>query len=366
MNDLEALADLVGGARVVGIGETAHHVGEYVTFRHRAVRFLVERLGFTTVALESGFSEGLSVRRWIDGGAGSLPEVAESGLTYRLGRAPEMQRFLAWMRAAKVDFTGLDLPGDLASMLPALDSLDRYLDGVDTYAVELVGRIRRHAAKYAGPHTLPAFAAYRAMDQADRDELTLLLAELSARFDAQKPNFVRADYPATRHELRLAVLLDQQLRAQLAGQLGTVNIRDAAMAETARQLTGKTIVLAANTHLQRIPFGPLPVLGTFLAGELGDDYLAIAVTCRGGRTPTRRRAANPAGFELVDVDLTDPAPGSVEAMLSSTFLDLRPLRAAGGPQRIRSLDTYTEMPVAQAFDLVAGLPTISPLPPGQR
>lgn len=403
LDDLEPLRDVIGSARVVGIGETAHHVREYQQLRNRLARFLVERMGFDVVAVESGFSEGLAVDRWVRGGTGELTaDLIEDGLTYRFGRSSETQRFLTWMRDRNasghtVTYTGIDLPGDLASMLPALENLERYLAGVDPDAVETLTGVRRHAEKYAGPHTIPAFAAYRAMAPADRDELTLLLAELATRFDTLRPVYVRRvgtdGYETARHELRLAGLLDQMLRAQSAsadGSMGhaVVNVRDAAMADTVlravRGGTSRIVLIAANPHLQRIPVPlgggnlELPVAGMYLADELGDDYLAVAMTCAGGRVPTRRLAPQtPRGAELVDVDLAEPVTGSVEAVLpfaehGTHVADLRPMRSAEplftgeAPQRIRSLDSYAEVPVAFAFDLVAAVPTITPLPPEER
>lgn len=391
LDDLEPLCDLIGSARVVGIGETAHHVREYQQLRNRMVQFLVERMGFGVVAVESGFSEGLSVDRWVRGGAGDLtPDLAGNGLTYGFGRSAEMRRLLTWMRDRNVRYTGVDLPGDLASMLPALDNLDRYLAAVDPDAVETLAGVRRHAEKYAGPFTIAAFAAYRAMESADRDELTLLLAELGTRFDTLRPVYVRRsgtdEFETARHELRLAGLLDQMLRAQSASADGSmahavVNVRDAAMADTVLRSAraDRVVFVAGNPHLQRIPVPlgggnlELPVAGMYLADELGDDYLAVAMTCAGGRVPTRRAAPEtPRGAEIVDVDLAEPVAGSVEAVLpfaehGTHLADLRPLRSTEDtPQRIRSLDSYAEVPVAFAFDLVAAVPTITPLPPDER
>lgn len=56
-DDLDALRDVIGSARVVGIGETAHHVREYQQLRNRLVRFLVEHMGFGVVAVESAASK---------------------------------------------------------------------------------------------------------------------------------------------------------------------------------------------------------------------------------------------------------------------------------------------------------------------
>lgn len=389
MDPLDSFRELVGSARVVGIGESAHYVREYTVLRHRMTRILVEELGFTLVTVESGFSEGLLVNRWVRGGEAAVAEVGAEGMTYRFGEYPEMQDFLAWMREVNaaggdVSYAGLDLPADLASLLPPLDSLDGYLADVDPDGGALVGQARRLAERFAARHTMPAFAAYRDMDTADRDRLTLLLAGLSARFDAMRPLYVRrtgADrFETTRHELRLAVQLDQMLRTQVeaadAGIPAVVNIRDTAMAETALRLLdrrgGRMVLLAANTHLQRVPMRldqyELPVAGVHLADALGDDYVAVALTCDGGRTPSRRPAPDaPGRVELVGVDLPAPVEGSVEAYLRARrdglhVTDLRPLRRAAGfgPQRLRVMDGYLDVPVAHAFDLVARVPTISP------
>ena len=369
LDDLEPLAAPIGDARVVAIGETAHHVREYQLVRHRLLRFLVERMGFTTLALESGFSEGLAVDAWIHGAPGEVAAVAGSGLTYRFGECAEARDLLDRLRIGKVSFAGLDLPADLASMAPALDHLDDVLAAAgDAAGRELLSQVRGRADRFASAFTMPAFAAYASMPIAERDALTLGLAGLAARLDALRPMLVAATgtraFAIVRHELRLAVALDQMLRAQLAGT--GLNVRDAAMARTVEWLleqgAGRMVIGAGNTHVQR-RHPLLPVLGAHLAALLGDGYRAIGVTCHGGVTPTRRRAPDaPAGAETVGVELAPPVAGSVETELGERLVvaDLRPMRGGPGPDRIRLLDTWAEQPVAEAFDLVLGVPRIAP------
>ncbi|WP_436533944.1 erythromycin esterase family protein [Actinoplanes sp. HUAS TT8] len=385
LDDLEPLRTLIGDARVVGIGESAHNVREYQQVRHRLVRFLTERMGFSTVALESGFSEGLAVDRWVRGDDdGEAGEVAERGLTYGFGRTAETQRLLAWLREQKnVRFAGLDLPADLGSLLPGVDGVASYLSGVDSAASSIIDQIRTYAEGWSSPYTMAAFAAYLKTPPAERDAQTILLSELAARVDAMRPLYVRrggaAGFATARHELRLAVLLDQMLRAQAAAVGGSgihaaVNVRDTAMAETARHLLAggeRLIISAANTHLQRIPISlagtfEVAVLGSHLVADLGDDYVAIALTCAGGRTPTRRPAPGTAsGVEVLTVDLAEPAPGSIEARLSpgateTRLTDIRPLRGTpDAPQRFRNLDSYIDLPVADAFDLAVLVPELT-------
>lgn len=159
------------------------------------------------------------------------------------------------------------------------------------------------------------------------------------------------------------------LRAQAAGDFA-LNVRDAAMAETVDWVRAqgheRVVVAAANTHIQRV-FPGLRVLGSHLAEQLGDDYVAIGLTAYGGATPTRRPAPDaPAGAETVTVPLDPPVPGSVEDFLGPrpAIADLRPLRGRPGPDRIRLLDSYLEVPVADAFDVVVSIPEITPTAEG--
>ncbi|MGH2599384.1 MAG: erythromycin esterase family protein, partial [Dehalococcoidia bacterium] len=57
LDDLEPLREVIGDARVVAIGESAHYVREFYLLRHRLLRFLAERRGFAVYALEAPFTE---------------------------------------------------------------------------------------------------------------------------------------------------------------------------------------------------------------------------------------------------------------------------------------------------------------------
>ncbi|MCY1139175.1 erythromycin esterase family protein [Actinoplanes sp. Pm04-4] len=355
--DWEPVLERIGDARVVAIGESAHFVREYHVLRQELIAFLHERAGFCTVAFESGFSEGLAVREWMREGVGDPPA---DGMTYRFAQCAEMSDLLRMLNERAIEYWGLDLPGDLASAGPALDHLDR-LAGAPRQTLSVV---RRHMSKFASAYTIPAFSAYREMALIDRDALTLALAELSARFDATP----RRPDPVARHELRLLVLLDQMLRAQAAAVEGMheyarLNVRDGAMARTAEWILdrtpGRLIIAAANSHIQR-RHPAFDVLGTHLAAMLGDDYVAIGVTCEGGRVATRRLAPDaPAMAETVEVELEPPVEGSIEAAMASAGVTVAdPSRF--GADKIRLLDTYAEGPVAEAFDLVACVPVSTP------
>jgi erythromycin esterase len=368
-------------------------VREFYQLRHRLHRFLTQRLGFTVYTMETGFSEGLAVDAWVRGDrpVDDLQKIADDGITYTMGRCREMRDHLTWMRAATppVRFFGLDVPGSTASALPAIEGLRRYLRHVDSDAEPVLGRLAALVGKYAGEHSLLAYTAYSGLEAAERDRITATWAELAARFDALEPEYQAATdaegYAIAKHELRLAVLLDQAMRgyaAQMVSEGGIPTVhpkvaaRDRGMAETVFWLLdrfgpdAKIIVAAHNSHIQRTPVHtpafPLSAAGHHLATRLGPEYVSIGVTCTGGRTVTHRAdPAAPGGVATVGADLAEPEEGSIEASLPARLcvVDLRPARSAGvsgAPERIRVLDRYQQAPMVDAFDLVINLPEVTP------
>jgi len=68
--DLAPLRRIVGDARLVGIGYDAHGTHNITTLHHRAVRFLVEHMGFRTVAWEESWGSGVEIDRYVQEGGG--------------------------------------------------------------------------------------------------------------------------------------------------------------------------------------------------------------------------------------------------------------------------------------------------------
>ena len=96
-SDLLLLESTIGTARVVALGEPMHGAHEPLAFRNRLFRFLVERMGFTAIALESGFTESISARSFIEGGEGDAETAARTGLSWQ-GGFPENRELIHWMR----------------------------------------------------------------------------------------------------------------------------------------------------------------------------------------------------------------------------------------------------------------------------
>jgi erythromycin esterase len=406
-SDLDFLPALVADARVVAIGESAHYSHEFYAVRHRLARYLVERLGFRAIAFESGFSEGWLVDEWICGGAPELAEVQDDGFTYLFGSCAEMGAQLSWLRDRNagrerpVHWYGIDLPGSCGSLLPALRAVEQYLGDVDPQFVPRLARLQKLASAYvvADPRcdteARRALRAYCSLPQADRDELTGLLADLTARFDGIRLDYAGrsgpAAYDVARQHLRVARQLDTWMRDSATAAAGEhpffdVNIRDASMAETVGwilQREDRLIIMAHNLHIQRTPYGlswlseagtsrPASSLGQHLSASLGRQYLVIGTTFdRGEVIGVESAASDLAGWNVKDVirQLEPATPDSVDGLLASAHpgagvLDLRHLppddaALMARPRPMRSLDQYTEVTAVSAFDALIHVPRIS-------
>ncbi len=73
--DLYPLWRIVGDARLVGVGYDAHGTHNITTLHHRVIRFLVEHMGFRTVAWEESWGAGMLVDEYVRNGGGD-PQAA--------------------------------------------------------------------------------------------------------------------------------------------------------------------------------------------------------------------------------------------------------------------------------------------------
>ncbi|WP_037311382.1 erythromycin esterase family protein [Amycolatopsis orientalis] len=370
MSDVAQLAELVGDAKIVAIGENNHHIHEFGDLCNRLLRHLVEEHGFRVVAFESGFAEGKLVDDWLRGASGDVADVGRDGFTFSLGESPEAHEMLTWLRErGDVRYFGLDLPSSAGSPVPSLDAVRAYLSTVDENAVHLVDAAIEATKGYASVSSADAPGKYAALDAATRDKATAALTRLKTHLASLRP--VYGDTAVVEHHVEGALRLDAYLAEVAAMMTGGApalqsGSRDAYMAETVRlirRLHGDTkiVVMLHNGHLQRVPFSPFPGLtapsaGTHLAAEYGDDYFALALTAvKGKTTGLKPDPAARLGFTVYEQDLDDPAEGSVEAE-GTGLVDLRARRGTTGPQSIRHAHMFNPVDVVDAFDALVCFP----------
>ncbi len=113
--DLQPLTQIVGDASIVGLGEATHGTHEFFAIKARIFEFLVEKMGFTTLAFENGWDASRQIDNYILTGNGNITSLIQTDL-YGAWRTQEVLDFIEWMRAynanpahtRKVHFVGID------------------------------------------------------------------------------------------------------------------------------------------------------------------------------------------------------------------------------------------------------------------
>ncbi|MGJ7905468.1 erythromycin esterase family protein [Actinopolyspora sp. H202] len=363
--DLEVLRDIIGQARVVFLGESAHFTYEFNRVRDRVLRFLVRELGFSAFVLESGLPEGITVDRWVRGGPGRLADIAREGITYDFGRCVEMHEQLSWMRRwnaeheRQVGFHGMDVPGWCASPGPGVAAcLERLPTEPGDRELLLAADLGSRTAlppEAVGAPSVPAGLA---------DAITELVGRADAAGDALAGQCARG-------ASRVVEFLEHGLYPGTGR-----NLRNEVMAENLeRILEGEQRILVAghNVHLQRAPsFDGTVSIGGLLAPSLNDDLVVIGGTHAFGHLPDLDPTAPPnQRYVAAGPEPPPPPRDTLEAVLDTAGHSVHLADLHRVPERVLAAVTTTraqtpqqtlsmELAPREAFDAVCHVHTIHP------
>ena len=143
LEDTEAFGarfDRFGRARVVLLGEATHGTSEFYRARAAITRRLVERHGFTIVALEADWPDAARLDRWVRGRPSAAPADGPAFARFPtwMWRNAEARDFFAWLRARNAALP----PGrraavrgvDIYSLGASIEAVLGYLDANDPEA----------------------------------------------------------------------------------------------------------------------------------------------------------------------------------------------------------------------------------------
>ena len=326
-DDLAPLRDVVRNATVVGLGESTHGSHEQCHLKHRIVRFLVERIGFRTVAFEDDFASGVVIDHYLVTGDGD-PIVLAAAMSSPFWATAEIVELLTWLRAFNIDhprdpvrFLGTDLlqlrqasfdavRGYVAAHAPQrLAELDGYLDPV---------RLRGTSADQ--------FAWYLPLPDGEQAAL-IESARRASELVASLPPDSELDRDYAEQHAR-AILGWYENFAVDSGFRGE---RERFIAHSIRwwqDLTGHRLVYwAANVHTTSAPQLTYrtpeeeqtgTTAGGILENELGRRYVAIGTWFHDGTissdyTAPGPQPIGPPGADLLESDLA-AAPGDASML----------------------------------------------------
>lgn len=258
--DLAPLAPIVASARVVGLGESTHGTHEVFQLKHRLLEYLVTQQGFTTLAVEVDYGWAEILNEYIQTGAGDALTVRKA-IGSDVLNTTEFWDMVEWMRAynqqhtAKIRYVGIDMQDPRANLLRLEHFATQRADTV------LGRRVRELRAYYAALQQASADTKQRIVRLSD--ELVQHLQTVAA--------------PAAMQQHGQAL----HQRAGLLQAANGITMRDQAMATNVAWLlrqepAAKVVVWAHNAHIQRDKSYPL--MGQYLAKQLGPAYVAVGFT----------------------------------------------------------------------------------------
>jgi erythromycin esterase len=383
--DLAPLASLVGGARVVGSGESAHHIHEFLLLRTRILRYLVEQLGFTALTMETGFAEAARLDRWI-AGEHDQPDFV-GGLPFaRDGEYAEFRAALRWLRrhnatvepSRRVRFYGIDLSHGGGAVTPTLNELWGYLERVDSGASQpWRARLDPLAARIGIGPPQNASRRFDSLGAAAQTDLRAGLDDLARHLVRRRRAYLgRSSERDYRFAARLVEVARQTVAFMSDDPYSPTNARDTAMAANVRWVLeqegarGRVVVWAHNAHVQRVPIdlpgvttAPATSMGQRLSQALGAGYRALGTAM--GRAPGDSADADPATIDGILTRVGRPT------FLVSLGAPSSPLvrRWLTAPQRMRFPGPDLRLVPAVAFDALIFVDRTTPatrVPEGER
>jgi len=350
-DDLQPLKQIVGEARVVGLGESIHRAHEFHRVRHRLLEFLVAEMGFTAFAMETGFAEAVKINDYVLGRIEEPERWQHDWFTWGFGYEEELLALVRWMRRynqdprhpRKLRFYGIDVAVGYSSPFAALEGALLYLDRVDPGYATFARRqgILPLVEKFLGSGGSDkargvSLNKYKKLPAGERDAYTAAVADLVSRFETKRIEYIeQSSEDEYEWALRYAVAatqLDAAYRAAAAqgevaqeprsGLHRAVDaVRDRAMADNLlwalqREDSGGRIVLwAHNSHLMKAMDPEQgPRLGLFLDSMLGRDYVNIGFTFYQGA---------PSGWASYQTGISEPASdGTLDGELARVGLPM--------------------------------------------
>jgi protein-L-isoaspartate(D-aspartate) O-methyltransferase len=256
---LARLFDRFADARVVLLGEATHGTSEFYRARAAITRSLIERHGFTIVAVEADWPDAAAIDRYVRHKA----PAADTTPAFRrfptwMWRNVEVHDFVDWLRAHNEDleptrragFYGLDIYNMSASMRAVIDYLDKVDPEAAGVARERYGCLTpwQHDPAIYGRAVLSA--GYAKCENA----VVAMLRDLFERQMAYEQRDGEGFFDAAQNA-RLVASAERYYRIMYYGAAQSWNLRDRHMFATLEQLLArrgegsKAVVWAHNSHI---------------------------------------------------------------------------------------------------------------------
>jgi len=257
--DLEPLLRRIGDARVVLLGEATHGTSEFYRMRERISRDLIERKGFSFVAIEGDWPDAARVDHYIRHAEYPPSEwTAFARFPVWMWRNQEVRDFVDWLRARnatvepgkRVAFHGLDL----YSLYNSIRSVLSYLDDIDPQTAQVARQRYGCLTPWQSDPATYGQAALTGNYQTCEREVVSMLTDLMRKQRTYAEHDGERFLDAVQNA-RLVANAERYYRIMYYGSRASWNLRDSHMFETLKTLLdfhgpeSKAIVWAHNSHV---------------------------------------------------------------------------------------------------------------------
>jgi len=276
--DLNPLLERIGSARVVLLGEASHGTSQFYCMRARISRELIERKGFSFIAIEGDWPDAARIDHYVRHAEFKPSEwTAFARFPRWMWRNRDVRTFVDWLRghnanlepARRVAFHGLDL----YSLYNSIDLVLKYLDDRDPKAA----KIARHRYACLTPwQTDPATYGQAALSggfETCEREVVSMLADLMRKQRAYAAHDGERFLDAVQNA-RLVANAERYYRIMYYGSRASWNLRDTHMFETFKSLldfhgpNSRGIIWAHNSHVGDAAATEMSARGEFNIGQL--------------------------------------------------------------------------------------------------
>ena len=274
------MASLGASVKLLGLGEALHGGEDILMLRNRLFQRLVEKHGYSAIAMESSFPRARAVNEYVAGrGPASYDALREAGFSHGFGRLEANRELVEWMReynadgahSVKLQFYGFDSPTEMMfsdSPRQVLHFVLDYLASIDSAGGEehrlRIDPLLGQDSDWENPAAMmdptksiglsPAATALRIETEDLIAQLQMRRPELVAKSDERL--YLEAMQYATlaRQLLNYHAALARTSSKRIVQGLG---LRDAMMADNLAYVVarergrGKVLAFAHNSHLQR-------------------------------------------------------------------------------------------------------------------
>ncbi len=346
-SDLRLIRDIVGGARVVGLGESTHGTREFFQVKHRLLEYFVRELGFTVFAIEANQLAVQKINAYVKGGSGTARDAMR--VMFRVWNTEEMLELIEWMRdynAAhpnrSVRFVGYDMQDHRTPS----DTLRAFLERTEPAFLENFDSLTSEYRQQRGSATPGASDSVRALWAHQADTLWNTVSRWRTTWLARAST--RADTLETEQAIQAANLLRQAARFNVA--LSSPE-RDSLMAANLdwvlRVLApdARAVIWAHDVHVSHggdatLSFNAGAQMGAYVRA-FGYDYRAFTLLTYDGTYSATRSFSD---HRMIEAAAFPAPPGSVEVELHRLghpdlsvgwVVDLRAARAGDTAEWLR-------------------------------